>query len=30
MVIGEHVLDTDMEVTAVKQKATTNIRVSGF
>ena len=30
MVIGEHVLDTDMEVNAVKQKATTNIRVSGF
>jgi predicted membrane GTPase involved in stress response len=30
MVIGEHVLETDMEVNAVKAKATTNIRVSGF
>ena len=30
MVIGEHVLETDMEMSVVKAKATTNIRVSGF
>ena len=29
MIIGEHVLDTDMELNAVKAKATTNIRVTG-
>ena len=29
MVIGEHVLEGDMEMNAVKAKATTNIRVSG-
>jgi len=29
MVIGEHILDTDMEMNAVKAKATTNIRVTG-
>ena len=29
MVIGEHVLATDMEMNAVKAKETTNIRVSG-
>ena len=29
MVIGEHILDTDMEMNAVKAKETTNIRVSG-
>lgn len=30
MVIGEHNLETDIEMNAVKAKATTNIRVSGF
>jgi GTP-binding protein len=29
MVIGEHVLSADMEMNAVKAKATTNIRVTG-
>lgn len=29
MVIGEHVLDSDLEMNSVKAKATTNIRVSG-
>lgn len=29
MVIGEHVLEGDMEMNAVKAKATTNIRVTG-
>ena len=29
MVIGEHVLDADIHMNAVKAKATTNIRVSG-
>jgi GTP-binding protein len=29
MVIGEHVLDKDMEMNAVKAKAMTNIRVTG-
>ena len=29
MVIGEHVLETDMEMNAVKQKETTNMRVTG-
>jgi len=29
MVIGEHVLENDMEMNAVKAKAMTNIRVSG-
>lgn len=29
MVIGEHVLDTDMEMNAVRAKASTNIRVTG-
>ena len=29
MVIGEHVLESDMEMNAVKAKATTNIRVTG-
>ena len=29
MVIGEHILETDMEMNAVKQKETTNIRVTG-
>ena len=30
MVIGEHVLESDLEMNAVKAKATTNVRVSGF
>ena len=29
MVIGEHILEADMEMNAVKSKATTNIRVTG-
>ena len=29
MVIGEHVLESDIEMNAVKAKATTNIRVTG-
>jgi len=29
MVIGEHVLDTDMEVNAVRAKAMTNVRAGG-
>ena len=29
MVIGEHVLETDMEMNAARQKEVTNIRVSG-
>lgn len=29
MVIGEHVLEADMEMNCVKTKATTNIRVTG-
>ena len=29
MVIGEHVLETDMEMNCVKAKATSNIRVTG-
>ena len=29
MVIGEHVLEADMEMNAVKAKEVTNIRVSG-
>ena len=29
MVIGEHVLEADMEMNSVKAKETTNIRVSG-
>lgn len=29
MVIGEHVLETDIEMNAAKEKETTNIRVSG-
>ena len=29
MVIGEHILESDMEMNAVTAKATTNIRVSG-
>ena len=29
MIIGEHNLETDMEMNAAKQKETTNIRVSG-
>jgi len=29
MVIGEHVLEADMEMNVVKAKATTNIRVTG-
>jgi GTP-binding protein len=29
MVIGEHILETDMEMNAVRQKEVTNIRVSG-
>jgi len=29
MVIGEHILESDMEMNAVKAKATTNVRASG-
>jgi len=29
MVLGEHVLESDMEMNAAKQKETTNIRVTG-
>lgn len=29
MILGEHVLENDMEMNAVKAKATTNIRVTG-
>jgi GTP-binding protein len=29
MIIGEHVLESDMEMNSVKAKAVTNIRVTG-